>query len=140
MKLSDSQRVLIGSFLVILFSLLNNLHVLSSVPFKPENINKDKVIQAEATFAALKKDFSVSEPLGYIADKNTTLTLADSTALEKFYITQYAIIPTVLTNSTKPHFVLGNFNKSIDTTFIAEKRLMIRKKIDNNTILLSHTP
>jgi hypothetical protein len=60
----------------------------------------------------------------------------DPNGLAQFYLTQYALVPTLLQNPGGPGLVLGLFTEPPKPTDLAAKKLIILKRVDDQIYLL----
>lgn len=139
MYLRYSTRVTIASFLLVIAAFLASLKTLSSLAFYPARFTHDSVTEYEKRFAEVKKLLPVDKAVGYITDTDASIEPNGGEARRHFYLAQYAIIPTILSDSTTPELVLGNFeNAKIDTRYLVKRNLVIEKNFGDGVLLLHH--
>jgi hypothetical protein len=139
MYLNHSYKVHIATCILMLFILLSNIRIIQSLPFVPDSFHRNTVTTYESRFSEIKKYLSNDETVGYLPEKHVAIQQTGGDGLKDFYLTQYAIIPTKLTNSIKPRLVIANFSSStIDSTYLKEKKLVIEKDFGHGVLLLRH--
>ena len=78
------------------------------------------------------KDFQDEGEIGFVSDvkKSDIFDIADS--IKSYYIAQYAIVPSILQNNTKPQYAIGVFSKEK----ILPENFSLKKEISENLYIL----
>ncbi len=98
----------------------------------------DKISLYEKRFAPLRNILSPNAVLGYVTDIPGDRVVSDPDSLARFYVTQYAIAPSVIVNTSDAGLVLGDFidkNKASANPDI--NGLVPRVSLGNGVILFS---
>lgn len=77
-------------------------------------------------------DFQDFGFVGFLSDTNQNEVFDLQTSIKNFYITQYAIIPSILKNDTDKDYVIAVFEKKA----FVPKNFTIAKKINENLYIL----
>ena len=90
----------------------------------------------DARFEALHKSMHPRSVLGYVSD--TPANNAQSQA--EFYLTQYALAPTLVKATTEEHFVVANFHtNSPNAAMLRAKNLVLVQDFGNDVYIYRNT-
>jgi len=130
-----------GIALLILFTLLSNLHWLLQAAFDPYFPRWDRISQYEKRFEGLKKILPAHGVVGYLSHRQAQDIRFDAETAD-FYLTQYALAPLIVIYSSERELVIGNFRASgVDLEILTDKNLTLLTLIrdfGNGVMLFRH--
>ncbi|MHC4459279.1 MAG: hypothetical protein ACYS0I_19735 [Planctomycetota bacterium] len=89
---------------------------------------KDEITSYVSRFRGLKKVLPLCGVVGYIAD--------DTLTAKGFSLTQYALLPVVVEQTTDHKLVIGNFRSpTINSAFYSEQKLELLNDFGNGVML-----
>lgn len=135
--MSYGTRVKIGVLLILFAALFSNLTLFKDVVAYCKSGKTDSISHYEKRFEGIKKYLPARGVVGYIsgADAKDIRFAGQETA--KYYLTQYAVSPTIVEYAAARDLVIGNFEPG--TAFseaVHEKRLTAIKDFGNGVMLL----
>lgn len=134
-------RVWIGVFSLILFAVLSSrlaLRVALDPP--PWAGTQDEISRYEARFRLLRSALPPKGVVGYLAEPRRLDRPSDFDYRKGFYLTQYALAPLVVVNSTAPPLVIGNFRSAGPELTAADPTLVLVKDFGDGALLFRHEP
>ncbi len=87
----------------------------------------------EKRYIEVKKYLPAREKIGYISDKE--FNWLDEIEVNKYFLTQYALIPVLVDNNYNYKFVLGNFHKNINPKRLQKSNLIPVKDFGKGIVL-----
>lgn len=131
-------RVKIGVLLILFAALFSNLTLFKNILTGYRNNGKiDSISNYEKRFEGIKKELPVRGVVGYIsgADVKDIRFAGQETA--KYYLTQYAVSPTIVEYAAAYDLVIGNFEPGMDSqNAINANGLTVIKDFGNGVMLL----
>jgi hypothetical protein len=126
-------RIKVGLSILVLFVLATNIVLVQDANRRfGETKDKDQVTLNEKRFAELRQAMKAGGVVGYISD-----TAPESKGYRgNFYLTQYALVPVIVTMQTDRQWVVGNFWKTGKVPTVAPSgRLNLWKDFRNGVAL-----
>jgi hypothetical protein len=134
-------RVWIGVLSVILFSLLSaHLALWGALDPPPWTVAQDEISRYEARFRRLRSALPPKGVVGYLAEPRRLDRPADSKYSKGFYLTEYALVPVVVVNSTEPVLVIGNFRSVGSEREVTDPTLILLRDFGDGILLFRHWP
>jgi hypothetical protein len=112
-------------------ALLLNLIQQSSVPGAAEQIPNFL-----ARYNELHKELPAHGEVGYINDATPDATIRQ----EEYYLTQYALAPAVVVDSSDKGLVVANFHQAPDKVRLSAGSLTVKHDFGNGVLLLQKAP
>ena len=112
-------RAQVGIALLVLFVLATNFVLVKDTHRRfQESKDQDQVELYQMRFAELRRVLKLGGVVGYISDE----TPESKGYLGNFYLTQYALVPVIVTMQTERQWVVGNFWKTGKVPAMAPNR------------------
>ena len=90
----------------------------------------------DARFEALHKSMHPRSVLGYVSDNPAN----NAQSQAEFYLTQYALAPTLVKATTEEHFVVANFHtNSPNAAMLRAKNLVLVQDFGNDVYIYRNT-
>jgi hypothetical protein len=106
-------RVRVGVLSMILFALLSSgLALRWTLERAASGSRRDEVGRYEARFQTLRSALPSTGVVGYLAEPKGSERPFDADYAKRFYLTQYALAPLIVVDSTEPALVIGNFRSA----------------------------
>lgn len=129
----------IARLALVVFALLSNLHLLrqsTGAVIRP--IGNDEVTLFEKRFEGLRRELPAHGVVGYVSDGQPKDIRFGPAAVE-YYLTQYALSPTIVVDSPEPRLVVGNFRKPDTSVNVIERnKLTLLRDFGDGVMLLGH--
>jgi hypothetical protein len=143
MMVGSPVRVRIGVLSVILFAVLSNglalhrtlLHRGDSAQWTG---SQDEMNRYEVRFRLLRRELPTKGIVGYLAEPRPPDRIRDYRI--HFYLTQYALAPLVVVDSTAPVLVVGNFQSSVPKLDAVDPTLILVRDFGDGVLLFRHQP
>jgi len=130
-------RVLGAILLVAAVSLLSVGRLFFQVAdFYPKAPSPDGVTEFEGRFAVLRGMLPPKGIIGYMTDPDTPA--ADTNAQAEYHLTQYALAPILVVNSSQQRFVIGNFHRAVTTGGLRDRGFKTLREFGNGIVLLEN--
>jgi len=131
-------RVKIGILLILFTALFSNLTLFKDVVAGScKNGKIDSISHYERRFEGIKKYLPARGVVGYISGTDVKDIRFAGQETAKYYLTQYAVSPTIVEYAAVYDLVIGNFEPGADSSgVIHEKRLTVIKDFGNGVMLL----
>lgn len=132
-------RVWIGVLSLILFALLSS-HLALRVALDPPPWvgTQDEISRYEARFRLFRSALPPKGVVGYLAEPRRLDRPSDFDYWKGFYLTQYALAPLVVVDSTAPPLVIGNFRSAGPELAAADPTLVLVKDFGDGALLFRH--
>ncbi|HEU0123278.1 MAG TPA: hypothetical protein VFQ91_22305 [Bryobacteraceae bacterium] len=104
--------------------------------YYPAAPSPDGVTAFDSRFQQLRAMLPPKGIIGYITDPGVSAT--DVNANAEFYLTQYALAPLIVVNSTTPRYLVGNFHHLTTTGSLRDKGYRLIKEFGNGIALLEN--
>ena len=104
--------------------------------FYPKAPSPDGVTEFDGRFAVLRGMLPPKGIIGYMTDPDTTP--ADTNARAEYYLTQYALAPVLVVNSSQQRFVVGNFHRAVTTGGLRDRGFKSLREFGNGIVLLEN--
>jgi len=126
----------LGILLIIAFSLLASVKLFSgAVDFRGVEIKNDTISRNENRFTELRKVLRGEIIVGYVSD-----IIADwGVQQEEYYLTQYALSPTLVDTEKRSGFIVGNFHTGHLADNANTEKLFLIKNFGNGVMLFKDT-
>jgi hypothetical protein len=111
--------------------LLLNLIQQSSVPGAA-----DQIPNFLARYNELRKELPAHGEVGYLNDATPDATIRQ----EEYYLTQYALAPAVVVDSSDQALVVANFHQAPDKVLLNARRLTVKHDFGAGVLLLQKAP
>jgi hypothetical protein len=138
MKLQKVMQ-LIGVVIIVYLSLqvvTIQIVILLATPSSSLKMQEDNISRYDARFSQVKDDLSSTKnALGYLGCQNQDI----DTMTYHYFLTQYALTPVIIQDSTDKALILGNFPSelcSMSSINLAQNNLTIVKEYDDGIFLL----
>ncbi len=126
------KTLLFISFVIV----VNVVFLIDDFEFSRYSIGRDLVSVYDKRFRAVRQFLPENGVVGYITDNDPQEVFSDSYAIQRFYLTRYALSPLVVVNSTDQKHVVGDFHNSQPNIKDCEsKGLSVVKDYGNGVIL-----
>jgi hypothetical protein len=123
--------VLLSVSVLSVAALLLNLIQQSSVPGAAEQIPNFL-----ARYNELHKELPAHGEVGYINDATPDATIRQ----EEYYLTQYALAPAVVVDSSDKALVVANFHQAPDKVLLNSRHLTVKHDFGSGVLLLQKAP
>jgi hypothetical protein len=123
--------VLLSVSVLSVAGLLLNLVQQSSIPGAAEQIPSFL-----ARFSELHKELPAHGEVGYINDATPDATVRQ----EEYYLTQYALAPAVVLDTSDQTLVVGNFHQATDQAMLKARHLTVVRDFGAGVLLLRKAP
>ena len=104
--------------------------------FYPKAPSPDGVTEFEGRFAVLRGMLPPKGIIGYMTDPETPPT--DTNAQAEYHLTQYALAPVLVVNSSQQRFVVGNFHRAVTTGALRDRGFKTLREFGNGIVLLEN--
>ena len=104
------------------------------VPYQEKNYFYSQVTDIKKAVKDIK-DFQDEGKIGFVSDTAQASVFDIKDSIRDFYITQYAVVPSILKNDTDKNYVIGIFEQEE----AAPAGFKTIKKINNKTFLYKRT-
>lgn len=132
-------RVRIGVLSVIVFALLSSgLALRRALDPPPWAIAQDEISHYEARFRLLRSALPPEGVVGYFSEP--WRPPHDLDWLKGFFLTQYALTPLVVADSTAPVLVIGNFRSAGPPSSATDPTLVLVRDFGDGILLFRHQP
>jgi hypothetical protein len=130
------QKIIVLLISIALFSSLKLAKQELSVKFHPAG--GDEISSYEKRFYPLKGMMPVGAVVGYVTDIPSQGVVSDAAALARYYVTQYALAPTIVVNTIEQPVVVGDFHGDpLVSNKDAISALLPRMDLGNGVILFT---
>ena len=102
---------------VIFVLVVNVAHLIEDFEFNRYGIGRDPVSAYDRRLQAIRHSLPEKGFVGYITDKEPDEVFLDSYAIQRFYLTRYALSPLVVVNNADQKHVVGDFHDSPPNVF-----------------------
>lgn len=136
--MSHKIRAKIGVLLIVLAALFSNLKLFKDIAAGYRNAGEiDGVSIYEKRFEGIKNELPARGVVGYIDGTDVKDIRFAGQETAKYYLTQYAVSPTIIEYTSRDSLIIGNFEPGTDNSkTISEKRLTVVKDLGNGVMLL----
>lgn len=123
-----------------IFTLLSNFFLLQSIYVSsPRFVDAEMIRSYDQHFFETKTLLPPHGMVGYISDKDPGDAITAPFGLAMYYLTQYTLAPVIVTATTQPEFIVGNFeNENLIPGVAADYHLTLVKNFGNGVVLLQH--
>lgn len=145
MSTGHSRRMQIGLVLIGLFVGVSQLQALRTALATYRSLEApDEVSRYEARFQPLKQALPGHGVVGYVSDDPVHLTDLSSSAarrsFKRYLLTQYALVPIVLSRSLDGEFVVGDFSGSAPDGVVTPPGFIVVKDFSQGVVLFRRLP
>ncbi|MFH0731578.1 MAG: hypothetical protein V2A72_01490 [Candidatus Omnitrophota bacterium] len=127
----------IAMLIIVVFSLSASVRLFSyAVDFNGADIKNNNISRYESRFSEIRKMLASEKVVGYITEKTPEEITADANATAEYFLTQYAISPTVVDNKKFDGLVVGNLHSGYLSGNASTKKLSLIKNFGNGVMLL----
>jgi len=132
-----SKEVRVKVLLFIIFVLVVNIvYLIEDFGFNRYGIGRDLVSAYDRRLKAVRHSLPEKGVVGYITDKEPKEVFSDSYAIQRFYLTRYALSPLIVVNNASQKHVVGDFHEfPPDLKHYEDKGLIVIKDYGNGIIL-----
>lgn len=127
-------------FLLIILWNLKYLFLIAQVPFTllfvdyiPKNEFYSQIQDIKTSIKAIDS-FQDEGKIGFTSDTQQASVFDIAGSIKNFYLTQYAIVPSILKNDTQEAYVIGAYEKT-PNKITAPENYKIFKKINDKTYI-----
>ena len=121
---------------IIFVIAVNAAFLLQDFEFSRYAVGRDLVTIYDRRFDELRSSLPDSGMVGYATDKEPQQVFSDSYAIQRFYLTRYALSPLIVVNDIDHKHVVGDFHDSPPRLEqYGEKGLAVVKDYGNGVIL-----
>jgi hypothetical protein len=132
-------RVRIGVFCIIVFALLSSGNALRRALYPPPwTTAQDEISHYEARFRLLKSALPPRGVVGYLSEP--WRPPLDVDWARGLYLTEYALAPLIVVDSTAPALVIGNFRSAGPDRNILDPTLVLVRDFGDGVLLFRHQP
>ncbi len=132
-------RVRIGVLSIVVFALVSSgLALRRTLDPPPGAAAHDEISRYEARFRPLRSALPPEGVVGYLAGPRRLDRPFDD--LKDFYLTQYALAPLIVVDTSDPPFVVGNFRPSSPEHTISDPTLVLIRDFGDGVLLFRHQP
>lgn len=127
-------------FLLIILWNLKYLFLLVQVPFTMlfvDYLNQNAFYsQVKDIKTSVKSvdDFQDEGKIGFVSDIPENSVFDEESSIRNFYLTQYAVVPSIVKNDTFEHYVIGAYDTKQNKVIVPEN-FELYKKINDKTYL-----
>jgi hypothetical protein len=134
-------RVWVGILSIVAFSLLSTrLALWKAFDELPSTPTQDEISRFDARFWRARSALPRNGVIGYVAESGGLGRSADFKYLKDFYLTEYALAPLIVRDSTEPTIVIGNFREVGPELKVADPTLSLVTDFGDGVFMLGHRP
>ncbi|MBL7070634.1 MAG: hypothetical protein ISS26_00470 [Candidatus Omnitrophica bacterium] len=97
------------ALLIIFVIAVNAAFLIKDFSFSKYSIGRDVVTSYDRRYEAMRDSLPDSGAVGYITDKEPEELFSDSYAVQRFFLTKYALSPLIVVNGIDKEYVVGDF-------------------------------